>query len=44
MAVCWKNLHHSQKFPNQAHDKGVKPRTYVSDDKIWLNNRYIKSK
>ena len=44
MTVCQKNLHHTQNFQKQAHNKGVKPRTYVLDDKVWLNNKYIKTK
>ena len=27
-----------------AHDKGVKPRSYAPNDKIWLNSKYIKTK
>ena len=27
MTVCWKNLHHAQKFQKQAHNKIVKPRS-----------------
>ena len=28
----------------QAYDKSVKPRSYVSGDKVWLNSKYIKIK
>ena len=28
----------------QAHNKGVKARSYISSDKVWLNCKYIKSK
>ena len=44
MIVCWENLHHAQKFQEQAHNKGVKPRSYAFGDNIWLNNKYIKTK
>ena len=44
MTVCWENLHHAQKLQKQANDKGVKPRSYAPGDKIWLNNKYIKTK
>ena len=44
MTVFQKNLHHAQELQKQAHDKGVKPRSYAPSDKIWLNNKYIKIK
>ena len=42
--VCQKNLHHTQKFQKQAHDKGVKLQSYASGKKVWLNSKYIKTK
>ena len=44
MFVCWENLYHAQELQNEAHDKGVKPKNYVSGDKVWLNSKYIKTK
>ena len=44
MIVCRKNLLHAQKLQKRAYNKGVKPRNYVPGDKIWLNNKYIKTK
>ena len=44
MIICKKNLHHAQEFQKWAHDKGIKPRSYVPSDKVWLNNKYIKTK
>ena len=44
MIVCRKNLYHAQELQKQAHDKGVKSRSYASDDKVWLNSKYIKTK
>ena len=44
MAVCQENLHHTQKLQKQAHDKGVKPRSYARGDKVGLNSKYIKTK
>ena len=44
MTVCRENLHHAQKLEKQAHNKGVKPRSYASKDKVWLNRKYIKTK
>ena len=44
MIVYQKNLHYAQELQKRAHDKGVKPWTYAPDEKIWLNNKYIKTK
>ena len=44
MTVCQENLHHAQELQKQAHNKGVKPKSYASDDKVWLNNKYLKTK
>ena len=44
MAVCRENLQHAQDLQKQAHDKGTKPRSYASGDKVWLNSKYIKTK
>ena len=42
--VCQENLHHAQKLPKRAHNKGVKPRIYAPGNKVWLNSKYIKTK
>ena len=44
MIVCRKNLHYAQELQKQAHNKGVKPRSYAPYDKVWLNSKYIKTK
>ena len=44
MTVCLENLHHAQKLQKRAHNKGVKPTSYASGDKVWLNSKYIKTK
>ena len=44
MIVCRQNLHHAQDLQKQAHNKEVKPRSYASGKKIWLNSKYIKTK
>ena len=44
MTVCQQNLHHAQELQNQAHNKGVKPRSYALGNKVWLNSKYLKSK
>ena len=42
--VYRENLYYAQKLLKQAHDKGVKPWSYAFGDKVWLNNKYIKTK
>ena len=44
MTVCRKNLYHGQKLQKQAYNKGIKPKSYISSDKAWLNSKYIKTK
>ena len=44
MTVCQKNFHHAHEIQKQAHDKSVKPKSYASGDKVWLNSKYIKTK
>ena len=44
ITVCQQNLHHVQDLQKQAHDKGVKPRSYAPGEKVWLNSKYLKTK
>ena len=44
MIACHKNLYHSQKFQKRAYNKEIKPRSYASSNKVWLNSKYIKTK
>ena len=44
MTVCRENSYHSQELQKQAHNKGVKPRSYAHGNKVWLNSKYIKTK
>ena len=44
MIVCRENLYYTQELEKQAHNKGIKPRSYTSNDKVWLNSKYIKTK
>ena len=44
MTVYWKNLYYTQKLQKRAHDKAMKPKSYISSDKVLLNNKYIKIK
>ena len=34
ISMYCKNFLHTQKFQKQAHDKSVKPRSYISSDKV----------
>ena len=36
--------HYTQELQKRAHNKGVKPQSYASGKKIWLNSKYIKTK
>ena len=44
MIVCRENLHHAQELQKQAHDKGVKPKSYAPGDEVLLNSKYIRTK
>ena len=44
MGTCQQNLHHAQKLQKQAHDKVVKPQSYVPGDKVWLSSKHLKNK
>ena len=44
ITVCQQNLHHAQELQKQAHDKGVKPRSYAPGDKVWLSSKHLKTK
>lgn len=44
MTVYQKNLHYAQELQKQAHNKTVKSRSYAHDNKVWLNNKYIRTK
>ena len=42
--VCCQNLLYIQELQKRAHDKGIKSRNYAPGEKVWLNNKYIKTK
>ena len=44
MDICQQNLLHAQKLQKKAYNKGVKPQSYASKEKFWLNSKYIKTK
>ena len=41
---CWEILYYAQEVQKRAYNKGVKPKSYTPSDKVWLNNKYIKTK
>ena len=44
MTVYRENLYYLQELQKQGYDKGLKPKSYIFDNKVWLNNKYIKTK
>ena len=44
MIVFRENLFHAQELQKQAHNKRVKPQSYIPGKKVWLNSKYIKTK
>lgn len=38
------NIQHALELQKCYHDKHGKPKSYASEDKVWLNNKYIKTK
>ena len=44
MIICQENLYHAQELQKQAYNKSVKLKSYAPSDKVWLNDKYIKTK
>ena len=44
ITVCQVNLYLTEKLQKQTHNKGIKLRSYAPSDKVWINNKYIKTK
>ena len=44
MAVCQQNLYHTQELQKRAQNKGVKPQSYGSGNKVWLSSKHLKTK
>ena len=44
LILCRENLHHVQELQKRGYNKGVKPRSYVPGNKVWLNSKYTKTK
>ena len=43
ITICQENLYNAQKLQKQVMNKGVKCKSYAFDNKVWLNNKYIKT-
>ena len=44
MNIGQQNLLLTQELQKKTYDKGVKPRSYAPEEKVGLNNKYIKTK
>ena len=44
MNIYQQNLLYAQELQKRAYDKGVKRQSYASEEKVWLNSKYIKTK
>ena len=44
ITVCQQNLYHVQELQKWAHNKEVKPQSYVPGNKVWLSSKYLKTK
>lgn len=44
MTVYRENLQYAQELQKQYHNKTIKPKSYMLDDKVWLNSKFIKTK
>ena len=44
MAICQQNLYHAQKLQKRAYNKGVKPQSYTSSNKVWLSSKHLRTK
>ena len=42
--ICKKNPDYTQKLEKWAYNKSVKSKSYIFNDKVWLNSKYIKTK
>ena len=44
ITMCQQNLQHVQEFQKQAHNKRVKPQSYVLGNRVWLSSKHLKTK
>ena len=44
ITVCKENFYYTQELQKQIHSKRIKLKSYAPNVKIWLNNKYIKTK
>ena len=44
MDICQQNLLYAKKLQKKVYDKSVKSQSHALEKKVWLNNKYIKTK
>lgn len=44
MTTYWKNIHLIQKFYKHNNNKNVKLKSYIPNNKVLLNSKYLKIK
>ena len=44
MIVYQKIFYYALKLQKQAHNQGVKPRSYAFVNKVWLKSKYVRAK
>ena len=44
MIICQQNLYHTQEFRKRGYNKVVKLWSYAPGEKVWLSNKYLKTK
>ena len=44
ITVYQKNFYHAQKLKKQAHNRNIKLSSCILRNKVWLNNKYTKTK
>ena len=44
MIIWCENTHNAQELQKRTNDKSVKLKSYVPDEKVWLNSKYIRTK
>lgn len=44
IAIFQQNLFYIQKPQKRVYDKEIKPRSYISNKKVWLNSKHIWTK
>lgn len=43
-AICYENHYYTQDFWKKVYNKIIEPKNYALINKVWLNNKYRKTK